>query len=377
MTTHDYQTAVAAYADELRSLFAPEPAESRSAEPHAAAPDTLAERADRLAERSAELLDQTSSLLSHDAPDVRLGAEQSLLAQAVASLRVAEGLMAVEAAEEAAATRSVGSPTEPIGFDDLLALIETPLDVAGGEMTAEPAPTRGRAPQASSDDLIQAANDAIDRVMAGVGSFSQDAVAGLLGLDVALLKQAAQLISGELAELVTKLGQQASLLVAKAAKFLLQAYDSLLAALGQDAASALRQQAATWIEQIQQGDTVAQLLGAALQADVVRERVAEIVAAREAPAELLGQTQLAVEALPGSFQARTKLAGQLLAGIAVLKRIPATRLPMVELATAAVYLSLVGFIIYTGSDYVDAPRLERIGRVPGVLRVVETGLAGI
>ncbi len=28
MTTNDYQTAVAAYADELRSLFAPEPADA-------------------------------------------------------------------------------------------------------------------------------------------------------------------------------------------------------------------------------------------------------------------------------------------------------------------------------------------------------------
>ncbi len=37
--------------------------------------------------------------------------------------------------------------------------------------------------------------------------------------------------------------------------------------------------------------------------------------------------------------------------------------------------ALLGFVVYTGSDYVDAPRLERIGRVPGVLHVVETGLA--
>jgi hypothetical protein len=82
-----------------------------------------------------------------------------------------------------------------------------------------------------------------------------------------------------------------------------------------------------------------------------------------------------VDALPGSFNARTKLAGQILAGVAILKRIPAARLPMVELATAAVYIGLLGFVVYTGSDYVDAPRLERIGRVPGVLHVVETGLA--
>jgi hypothetical protein len=375
MTTHDYQAAVAAYADELLGLFASEPAESRSAEPQAASAETLAERADRLAGLSADLLDQTTPLLSDDDPTVRLGAEQSLLAQAVASLRVAEGLMAAEVAEEDAETRSAAVLPEPAGFDDLLALLQAPLDSVGGAVAAEPALTRGRAPQASRDDLLQAAGDAIDQVLSGVGAFGKDAIAGLLGLDTALLKQAAQLISGELAELVAKLGEQASLLVAKAVRFLLQAYDSLLAALGQDAASALRQQVAGWLEQVQQGDSVAQLIGAALQADAVRAQVADLVAASQASAEVMGQTEASVEALPGSFNARTKLAGQILAGIAVLKRIPATRLPMVEVATAAVYLGLLGFVVYTGSDYVDAPRLERIGRVPGVLQVVETGVA--
>jgi hypothetical protein len=374
MTTTNYQATVAAYADELRSLFTPEPAESRSAEPHAASPDTLAGRADSLASRSAELLQQTTLFLSDDDPTVRLGAEQSLLAQAAASLRVAEGLMAAEAVEEEAGSRSAGLQPEPAGFDDLLALLETPLDAMGGDVAAEPALTRG-APESSRDELIAAASDAIDQVLGGVGSFGKDVLAGLLGLDTALLKQAAKLISGELAELIGKLGEQASLLMAKAVKFLLQAYDSLLAALGQDAAGELRQQAAAWIEQLQEGDGVAQLIGAALQADMVRSQVADLVAASQKPAEVLGATQANVDALPGSFNARTKLAGQILAGVAILKRIPAARLPMIELATAAVYIGLLGFVVYTGSDYVDAPRLERIGRVPGVLRVVETGLA--
>ena len=48
---------------------------------------------------------------------------------------------------------------------------------------------------------------------------------------------------------------------------------------------------------------------------------------------------------------------------------------MVELATATAYLVLLGYVIYTGGDYVDAPKLEKLGRVPGVLHVVEAGLA--
>lgn len=374
MTTSPYQAAVAAYADELRTLFAPEPASSRSTEVQPVAPDQLAGRADRLADRAAALTAQTAAFLSDDDPGVRLGAEQNLLAQAAAALRVAEGLLVVAALDDATATRSAGPPLKP-AFDDLLALIEAPLAVAGGEVAGEPGEpdlSRSVALDAGRADLMAAAAAAIDQVMGGVGSFVQDALAGLLGLDTALLKQAAQLISAELADLVGQVGAQASLLVAKAARFLLQAYDSLLVALGQDAAGALRQQAAAWVEQVQQGDVTARVVGAALQVDAVRERVDEVVSTVEAPAEALGQALVAVQALPGSFQARTRLAGQALAAIAVLKRIPAARLPMIELASAAVYLGLLGFVVYTGGDYVDAPRLARVGRVRGVLQIVET-----
>jgi len=46
-----------------------------------------------------------------------------------------------------------------------------------------------------------------------------------------------------------------------------------------------------------------------------------------------------------------------------------------KLGEQAAYLVLPGYVIYTGGDYVDAPKLEKLGRVRGVLHVVETGLA--
>ena len=49
--------------------------------------------------------------------------------------------------------------------------------------------------------------------------------------------------------------------------------------------------------------------------------------------------------------------------------------PRVELATAATYIALLGFVVLVGGDYLDAPRLEKLGRIPGVVQVVETGLA--
>jgi hypothetical protein len=82
-----------------------------------------------------------------------------------------------------------------------------------------------------------------------------------------------------------------------------------------------------------------------------------------------------VASLPPQFAARSKLSRQILAALAVIKRFPAARVPWVEVASGAVYLALLGFIVYVGGDYLDAPKLKRLDRVPGVVHVVETGLA--
>ena len=367
MTDNDFQASVAAFTAELRGLFAPAEAEAAGFAPT----EDLADRADRLAAHASALTNRTAAFLADDDPSVRLGAEQHLLAQAAASIRVADGLLAAAAAEEGQTRAMAGLAAEPAGFDDLLAIIESPL-AAPAAMQAGFGPAAADATQAQ---LIATSSQTIDTLLGGVTGFAQDTLAGLLGLDTALIRQAAQMISADLGDLVARLGAEASRLVSKAVSFLVRAYDSLLAALGQEATSELRQQAAKWLQQLQEGDTLTGALKAIFRTDATQQKIEALVEASSASAPVLGQTQAAVLALDGSFQARTKLANQLLAGLGVLKRIPATRIPMVELASAAVYISLLGFIVYLGADYVDAPNLERLGRISGVLHTVETGLA--
>ena len=373
MPNNDYSTLVADYTAELSELFAPEAARAVGRPPRAPSPDELADRAERLAPRAADLSRATAEFLNAGDPSVRLGAEQNLLAQAAAALRVADGLRTAAGEEEEEETRSAGSREMP-AFDDLMAIIQAPLADAGLAVASEPEATRGRAPKATAEELLAACDAAIEQILDGVGSFGRDALAGLVGLDTALLKKAAQLIGGQASETIAKLGEQASRLVSKAVAFVVQAYDSILAALGQDVTSELRVQAAEWVERLQEGDLVANLLGGVFETSATRERIADLVAASAAAAPALGLAEAAVEALPAGYAARTRLAGQILAGLGILKRIPAARVPMVELATGAAYLVLLGFVLYSGGDYVDAPKLEKLGRVPGVLHVVETGL---
>lgn len=373
MPQNDYNAAAAAYAAGLRTLFAPSEESTRS-EIRAASEDELADRADGLAAQSATLIQQTAARLEDEDMATRLGAEQSLLAQAAASLRVADGLLAlVEASEEGEAMRSAGPPPPPANFDDLLALIDGSLGAIGARVEPEAELTRGGG-DTTPAELLDSANEALDQVVGNVGSFARATVASLVGLDPALIKEAAGLLGSELAQALSKLGENVSRLVSKAIAFIVQAYDSLLAAMGQEVTSELRQQAAEWVKRLQEGEALTAIAGALYQTDVTRERVAAVVADSDAPSPKLGEVRANVEALAPSFQSRTKLAGQIRAGLGFLKFIPAAKGPL-ELATGVLYLALLGYVLVAGADYVDAPRLARIGRVPGVLETVQTGLA--
>lgn len=372
-----YQAAVAAYTQALQELFAPPPAPVRGRPAHFVPADELAARADRLAAAAAMLSQETSGYLSAEDLDQRVGAEQHLLAQATANLQVADGLLAAAAAAgEVAATEGTRSPAAPQAvFEPLVALLATPLDEVGAMARSLPASTRSQRATATPAELVAAANLAIEAILDGVASYGRDVLAGMVGLDTALLKQAAGIISQELSELVAKLGEEGSKLLAKAVTFIVQAYDNLLAALGQDTTSEMRRRAAELLQRLQQGEVIESVLRTLFEVPKAEQRIRALVEASQAAPAVLGQISVGVAALPAGFAARTKLANQLLAALGVLKHVRAVQLPLVELARAALYVALLGFVLYVGGDYVDAPRLERLGRVPGVVQVVANGLA--
>ena len=157
-------------------------------------------------------------------------------------------------------------------------------------------------PKGPADELLAACEAAIDQILSGVGAFGRDPAGRPGGVDTALLKKAAQLIGGEAAEMIAKLGEQASRLVAKGVTFIVQAYDSILAALGQDATSELRQKAAEWIERLQEGGAIADILGGVFETGDTRQRIVDLVAASAAAPAVLGLTEAAVEALPAGYR---------------------------------------------------------------------------
>jgi hypothetical protein len=52
-------------------------------------------------------------------------------------------------------------------------------------------------------------------------------------------------------------------------------------------------------------------------------------------------------------------------------------LPQGTLVFVAIYLLIGGYVVLAGGEYVDAQRLKRIDRVPGVRKVVEMKLVPV
>lgn len=370
----DYQALLDEYTAAALALLEQPAAPVRGAAPVVPDVDALVTQADRVSDLSTALKQQVTPYLSDESEAVRLGAEQHLLAQAVLDLQLADRFLNIAAvAGETEAPPLTRAARAPMPTVDPVAILRMPLE-EGGQRLLSPAPVRGVAREASAEDVIQAADVAISELLDHVVDFGQDAISGLLGLDTALLKEAATLISAELGELVQKLGEQASRLVAKAITFIVRAYDSLLAAIGQDMASEMRQRVAQWLVRLQEGENIAGLVGTMYTVEAARLRVRHAVDQSSAPAIVLGQARDAVDALPGAFAERTTLMRQLLAGLGLIKRFPAARVPMAELASASLYLLLLGVMVLIGADYLDAPRLDRLQRVPGVPEVVESSL---
>jgi len=126
-----------------------------------------------------------------------------------------------------------------------------------------------------------------------------------------------------------------------------------------------------WFEQVKEGEQFAKLLEMLYETRRTVQELGQLVA--QSPADLVKFTAATqrVDGLEASFARQIDLSEKLLQGLKYLSFVPAAALPQGRLLMAAAYVVLGAYVVLAGGDYVDARRLERLGRVPGVRRVVE------
>lgn len=378
-STSTFAETARAYTDGVRVLFAVSGV--RAGERGGRGPlsyEDLAAQAEALAPVSEELTREAEARLAAKDPMARIQAATSLMAKAVTDLQVSAYLLQAamdqeaehEFAGEVAERQRSRSTLGP--EDDLLRLV-----LGEPEAVAPAAERSARVPgsvPAARTELSNSIDDAIELISSRAGRVGQSALAGLVGIGASELAHAAGLVGMDIAEALGQ-AEKVTRLYELFRSYVTGAVESLIALVGRPALEAATNQALEWINDLKEGklfgETLLKLYGAS---QTVAELNLEIAASEAALEQFVAAIQ-DVGKLDSAFQQQIKLAEKLLQGLRFIGGVSVAALPASKLILAGVYMVLGVYIVAAGGDFIDAPHLRFLDRVPGVRRAVEIRLA--
>jgi hypothetical protein len=369
-----YEDLAAAYVEGVRGLLRPPVAPPGALERGEAAPRPTVDQAESLAAISAQLTAAAAQRLEDEAEERRTQAALGLLAKATTDLEISAALLLAAEDEEAGAPPSVfGAPERGAGpgrdLEERLALI------LGQESAMPPAvdrsaPTLPADPAKARQALAMAAGDTLDLIRQRSAKTGQAAMAGLLAIGAMELATAAGVVGLNIG---TALGQaeKVTRLYTMFQEFAINAYDSILALLGPGIAKVAATKVVEWVNDVLQGEQFAALLEKLYETAPAREDLSQRLQDSQAGSDQVATAQTGLDALEARHKKQCDLADKVVQGLGFLAAAPAAILPQGQVLRAAAYIVLAGYIVLSGADYVDAPRLKQIDRVAGVRKVVE------
>jgi hypothetical protein len=373
-TANEYERAAYAYVEATRALFAQDvrPAGARGAD-EAPPAEALADQAQTLTVLAAQLTQAAEKQLHAEDAQVRAQASTRLLAKALTDLEVSAYLL--QAAEDEESGIEPSSTRGAERGEVLLADVEDYLQLLVGEAEAQfRVAERGEVTPTDVPtarvELSNAVVDALALISERATRTGQTTLAGLLGLGVSELAQAASVVGLDIADALGY-GEKIGRLYNGFRDFAVQSYDSLLALLGKQLAQTGAQKVLDWLDKLKQGELFGDLLERLYETEPTAQELQKVVT--ESNAELDGFIASIdrVDGLTARYQQQTELAEKILRAVAFIGTLPLAVLPQPKVLLAAAYLLLAAYVILCGADYVDAPQLRLLNRVPGVRQVVE------
>jgi hypothetical protein len=228
-------------------------------------------------------------------------------------------------------------------------------------------------PSAARQALKDAVELALEDIKDDAAAVGQATFSNLMQLPAPQIKDAANIV---LAEVMAKLGEGVSKLLSKAVQLVTQAIDKLLAAIGKDTEDEARKQVAEWIEDLQKGTLFEALVERMYENerifDELDERLNQVPG--DIPAESFNQAKEKVDELVAAFRKQKKSIEWLLHGLAWARPWIMGLTPWGPVGLTAGYVLTIGYIVYSGGDYIDWYRTgdkALLDRVSGVRSTVE------
>lgn len=376
----DYSSAWAAYQEAVSGLYdrAPTAMATRGGGEIAAA-DDLPDRAQIVLERSLAFGEVTARGMASPDVDQRELAGLQLLSAAAIDLALATDLMRAEKTSAPAEVVQRGSVL-PSAMTELYEVMSLPPEAGIRALLAKDlgavrasAPTEPAAAQQALRDSVEVA---LTSIRDGAAAAGQALFVGLTSLPLPPIQSAA---SAAIQEILTRLDSQISLLVRRAASLVVEALHKVLQALGKDAESEARRQAARWIEDLQKGTILGTLLDKLYEPDKIRADIEQLIEQAGSDVAALNSAGQRVLELRVKFGKQKDILIWIARGLAWARPWLIGMQPWGPLTVTAAYVASLGYTVYGGGDYVDWFRTgsqERLNFVPGVRTVVRSALAG-
>lgn len=373
-----YSALAQAYTDGVRVLFAPSGQPTGERGGHGpAAPEELLEQAEQLEPISAALTQAASVQLEDSDPAVRVQASESLLAKALTDLEVSAYLfqIAEDLEHEKGWVGAEGTERDASGLGET----EERLKIILGESrtatsTAERGETEPQDIPTARLKLSEAIEDTLARISKQASKTGQNTLNSLLGLGVTEVAKAAGLVGMNIAQVVGQ-AETVSRLYNAFSSFAVKAYESLLALLGKQLAEAAAKKMLGWLDEIRNGQLFSEILERIYQTEQTGQTLTNLTKSSEVALNRFLTAIRGLNGLDASYNRQINLAEKVLKILGFLSLVPAAAMPQARLLLAASYLVLGSYIIVVGGDCVDAQRLQRLDRIPGVRRIVETNIA--
>jgi hypothetical protein len=369
------------YANGVRRLLAPPaPATGERGAGGPVSPAEVITQAEALALISANLTNGVAEQLQATSIPLRQEATIQLLAKALTDLHVSNYLLEAALDEpyweilpkERSGERSAQSLTaveEPLNM--LLSGGAAPAVVVerGGATAKATLPPRSEA----ITTLTFAINDTLELIRARAARSAQSAVAGVIGMGLGQLGEAAGIVSLGVAQALGQ-AEQVTRLMSLFRQFVENVFSSITSLLGEALAQTAAKQAVEWLSGLTGAEQTVALLERLYQTSSTRDELTQEVMHSRVGIKKMVTAKDELMGLGDKFQQQAGLVDKLLKGLKFLGVVPGAALPQGMLLMAAAYLLLLSYIVLAGADFVDAPAVSRLNRVVGVRKVIEVNL---